>query len=198
MVGYPDERKLLIKSCATMEDLAHPAQFDSEGLRCLTVGKFGNTTDLTVGRYVGLVLFTRNEVGIESVELGIYNSGNKTAEVLSAKGDSGSLVWHMTNGKARIVGQLHSGHKLAGTSWGRSRRGSFYRTTWSAGEQHQRFVSLLLHAFVHVTDECRSQPPALSNDLEYWYSFSAYSPTLRPILSFHNYVTSHPQVSSLT
>jgi hypothetical protein len=74
------------------------------------IGKDGNTTDLTVGRYAGLFSFTKNEVGIESVELGIYNSGDKTAEVFSARRDSGSLVWCITDGRARIVGQLHSGH----------------------------------------------------------------------------------------
>ena len=97
------------------------------------VGKDGNTTDLTVGRYAGLVSFTRNEVGIESVELGIYNSG--------------SLVWYMTNGKGRIVGQLHSAqNKGCSTSnhvthctpgWylldqikKRFKYADFYRTTW--------------------------------------------------------------------
>ena len=89
---FPEGRKLRIEGCATKEDLAHPAEFDSEGQRCLIVGKDGNSTDLTVGRYAGLISFTQNEVGIESVELGIYNSGVKTAEVFSAKGDSGSLV----------------------------------------------------------------------------------------------------------
>ena len=146
---FPDERKLRIEGCATKEDLAHPAEFDSEGQRYLMVGKDGNTTDLTVGRYAGLVSFTRNEVGIESVELGIYNSGNKSVEVFSAKGDSGSLVWHMTNGKARIVGQLHSGRNkgdstsnhvtyctpgwyLLGQIKKRFKYADFYRTTWSA------------------------------------------------------------------
>jgi hypothetical protein len=143
---FPDERKLRIEGCATKEDLAHPAEFDSEGQHCLMVGKDGNTTDLTVGRYAGLVSFTQNEVGIESVELGIYNSG---PQVFSAKGDSGSLVWHMTNGKARIVGQLHSGHNKGGSTsnhvtyctpgWyllGQIRKrfkyADFYRPTWSA------------------------------------------------------------------
>jgi hypothetical protein len=111
---FPEERKLRIEGCATKEDLATPAEFDSEGQRCLIVGKDGNTTDLTVGCYAGLVSFTHNEVGIESVELGIYNSGVKNAEVFSAKGDSGSVVWHTKNGKARIVGQLHSGHNKGG------------------------------------------------------------------------------------
>jgi hypothetical protein len=146
---FPEERKLRIEGCATKEDLAHPVEFDSEGQHCLIVGKDGNTTDLTVGRYAGLVSFTRNEVGIESVEYGIYNSGDKSVEVFSAKGDSGSLVWHTTNGKARIVGQLHSGQNKGGSTsnhvtyctpgWylldqirKRFKYADFYRTTWSA------------------------------------------------------------------
>jgi len=146
---FPVQRKLRIEGCATKEDLANPAEFDSEGQRCLIVGKDGNTTDLTVGRYAGLVSFTLNEVGTESVELGIYNSGVKGAEAFSAKGDSGSLVWHATNGKARIVGQLHSGNNKGGSTsnhvtyctpgWylldqirKKFKYADFYRTTWSA------------------------------------------------------------------
>ncbi|KAJ3994379.1 hypothetical protein F5050DRAFT_1809631 [Lentinula boryana] len=72
-------------------DLTHPADFDSKGQRCLIVSKDGNSTDLTVEHYAGLVSSTQNKVGIESIELGIYNLGNKTAEVFSSKGDSGSL-----------------------------------------------------------------------------------------------------------
>ena len=141
--------KLRIEGCATKEDLANPAEFDSEGQRCLTVGKDGNTTDLTVGRYAGLVSFTLNEAGIESVELGIYNSGVNNSEAFSAKGDSGSLVWHIKNGKAHIVGQLHSGNNKGGSTrnhvtyctpgWylldqirKKFKHADFYRTTWSA------------------------------------------------------------------
>jgi hypothetical protein len=56
---FPEERKLRVGGCATKEDLANPAEFDSEGQRCLIVGKDGNTTDLTVGRYAGMVSFTQ-------------------------------------------------------------------------------------------------------------------------------------------
>jgi hypothetical protein len=146
---FPDEGKLRIWGCATKEDLAHPAEFDSEGQRCLMVGKDGNATDLTVGRYAGLVSFTQNDVGVESVELGIYNSGDKAIDAFSAKGDSGSLVWHMTNGEARIVGQLHSGCSKGGSTGNhvtyctpgwyllkqikqRFPYADFYHTTWSA------------------------------------------------------------------
>ncbi|KAJ3862325.1 hypothetical protein EV359DRAFT_83452 [Lentinula novae-zelandiae] len=146
---FPYDRKLRIEGCATKEDLSHPAEFDSEGQHCLMVGKNGNTTDLTIGRYAGLVSFTRNQAGIESIELGIYNSGDRFAEPFSAKGDSGSLVWHSTNGKARIVGQIHSGQNKGGSTsnhvtyctpgWyllgqiqKRFKYADFYRTTWSA------------------------------------------------------------------
>jgi len=143
---FPEERKLRIEGCATREDLANPAEFNSEGQQCLMVSKDGNTTDLTVGRYAGLVSFTLNAFGIESVELGIYNSGSKA---FSAKGDSGSLVWHTKNGKARIVGQVHSANNRGGSTsnhvtyctpgWylleqirKKFKYADFYRTTWSA------------------------------------------------------------------
>lgn len=114
---YPDDGKLRIHGCASKEDLAVPAEFDSEGQRCLMVGKDGNTTDLTVGRYAGLESFAQNSVGVESIELAIYNAGhNKANETFSAKGDSGSLIWHMRDGKAYIVGQLHSGHNKGGST----------------------------------------------------------------------------------
>ncbi|GAV99046.1 hypothetical protein LENED_000476 [Lentinula edodes] len=146
---FPYHRKLRIEGCATKEDLSHPAEFDSEGQHCLMVGKNGNTTDLTIGRYAGLVSFTRNQAGIESIELGIYNSGDRFAEPFSAKGDSGSLVWHSTNDKARIVGQIHSAQNKGGSTsnhvtyctpgWyllsqiqKRFKYADFYRTTWSA------------------------------------------------------------------
>ena len=130
------------------EDLAHPAKTDGEGQHCLMVSKYGNTTDLTVGCYAGLVSFTQNDISMESIKLGIYNSGNKTAEVFSAKGDLGSLIWHMTNSKACIVGQLHSEYNKGGSTsnhvtyctpgWyllGQIKKMfkyvDFYHTTWS-------------------------------------------------------------------
>ena len=102
--------------CATEEDFANPTEIDSEDRPYLTVGKDGNTTDLTFGHYAGLVSFALNEVGIPSVELSIYNMGVKTSGAFSAKGDSGSLIWHMKNGEAFIVGQLHSGSNKGGST----------------------------------------------------------------------------------
>ncbi|KAF7982241.1 hypothetical protein HWV62_29458 [Athelia sp. TMB] len=147
VVGRPSSN-FPSRGCATKEQLAKSAEFDSEGQRCLIVGQDGSAADLTVGRYAGLVSFTRNEFGVESAELGIYNSGVKNAEAFSANGDSGSLVFHTVNGKARIVGQLHPGNnKGSSTSnhviyctpgWylldqisKKFHHADFYRTTWS-------------------------------------------------------------------
>ncbi|KZP20221.1 hypothetical protein FIBSPDRAFT_911188 [Athelia psychrophila] len=88
----PKERKLRIKGCPTKEDLANPKEFDSEGQCCLIVSKDGNTTNLTVRHYTGLVSFTLNEVGIEFVGLSIYNSGVKNAVAFSTRGGSGCLI----------------------------------------------------------------------------------------------------------
>ncbi|KAF8803527.1 hypothetical protein BYT27DRAFT_7235021 [Phlegmacium glaucopus] len=125
-------KKLRIMGCATEEELANPTEIDSEGWPYLIVSKDGNTTDLTFGHYAGLVSFTLNKVGIPSVKLGIYNMG----------GDSGSL-----DGKAFIVGQLHSGSNKGGSTsnhvtyctpgWylllqikKEFKYADFYRTTW--------------------------------------------------------------------
>ena len=146
---FPVGRKLRIVGCATKKDLASPTEFDSKGNHCFIVGKDSNTTDPTIRHYAGLVSFTLNDVGIVSIELGIYNSGLKNAEVFSAKGDSGSLDWHTKDSKAYIVGQLHSGGNKGGSTsnhvtyctpgWyllsqikKQYKYANFYPTTWPA------------------------------------------------------------------
>ena len=109
-------RTLGIVGCATKEDLANPTEFDSKGKGCFIVGKDGNTTDLTVGRYAGLVSFILSDTGVWSRELAIYNSRLKKAEVFSVKGDSGSLVGRAKEGEGYIVGQPHSGENKAGST----------------------------------------------------------------------------------
>ncbi|KAH9952392.1 hypothetical protein BGW80DRAFT_1528647 [Lactifluus volemus] len=113
---FPEEGKLRIEGWSTLDELAVPENIDSEHQRFVMVAKDGNTTDLTFGRYAGLVSFTENDVGVTSIEIGIYNSGCETAEAFSEKGDSGALVWHMKNGKALIVGQLHSAQNKGGST----------------------------------------------------------------------------------
>lgn len=99
-----------------LDELGDPEDIDSEDQRFVMVGKDGNTTDLTVGRYAGLVSFTNHELGTTTMEIGIYNTGSKTVEVFSEKGDLGALVWHMKNGQGYIVGQLHSGENKGGST----------------------------------------------------------------------------------
>ncbi|WVO17507.1 hypothetical protein L204_105200 [Cryptococcus depauperatus] len=52
---FPMGRMLRIEDCVTMEDLAVSTELDSEGQRCLMVGKVVDATNLTIGRYAGLV-----------------------------------------------------------------------------------------------------------------------------------------------
>ena len=146
---FPEERKLRIEGCLTEEELANPWEFNSKGKHCLIVSKDGNTTDLTIGCYAGLVSFTLNDTGIESIELGIYNSGINDSKPFSDKGDLGSLVWHPRGDKARIVGQIHSSVNEGGSlrchvtyctpGWylleqirKKFKHADFYHTTWSA------------------------------------------------------------------
>ncbi|KAK7437159.1 hypothetical protein VKT23_018786 [Stygiomarasmius scandens] len=107
---YPEGRKLKIQGVLTPELLANPDLHDSKGQPCLIVGKHGTKTGLTFGCYAGLVSFLCNEVGVESIELGIYNCG-KNAVAFSDKGDSGALVW---DSLGRIFGQIHSGQSKGG------------------------------------------------------------------------------------
>ena len=67
--------------------------------------KDGNATDLTVGRYAGLEANLCDDLGVESVELAIYNY-NLQSGSFSNKGDSGSLIF---DGEGHMVGILHSG-----------------------------------------------------------------------------------------
>ena len=112
----PLQGKFRIEGWSTLDELAVPDDIDSEHQRFVMVGKDGSTTDLTVGRYAGLVSFTENDAGVTSIEIGIYNAGPKIPEVFSDKGDSGALVWHIKNGKGYIVGQIHSGENKGGSS----------------------------------------------------------------------------------
>ena len=102
---YPTQRKLRINGCVTREVLDNPDCFDSDNKPCLVVMKDGNTTDLTVGRYSGTEAYVCDELGIESIELAIYNYEKESGD-FAAKGDSGSLVF---DGLGRMVGIIHSG-----------------------------------------------------------------------------------------
>ncbi|KAL5536327.1 hypothetical protein ACEPAF_148 [Sanghuangporus sanghuang] len=123
---FPANRQLRINGCVTRELLANPDTFDSNGEPCIVVMKDGNTTDLTVGRYAGLEAYTCDDLGVESVELAIYNY-DKQSGPFSAKGDSGSLVF---DGQGKMVGILHSDLAKGGNS-----HVSYATPAWWALEQ---------------------------------------------------------------
>jgi len=102
---FPSGGWLRLRGYVPASLLAAPECYDSNGEPCLIVMKDGNTTDLTVGRYVGLEAYTCDEFDNETTELAIYNY-NKQSGPFSAKGDSGSAVF---TGDGRLVGILHSG-----------------------------------------------------------------------------------------
>ena len=51
---FPEGRKLRIEGCLTKEELANPTEVDSDGRRCLIVGKDGNTVTICTYTAYGL------------------------------------------------------------------------------------------------------------------------------------------------
>ncbi|KAJ7275490.1 hypothetical protein B0H12DRAFT_1266948 [Mycena haematopus] len=113
---FPDDARLPLSIFAGKISLSLLSERDSLGHKCLTVGKDGNSTDFTIGRFTGLESFTQNDAGVESKDYTVYNSGYNSVQPFSARGDSGSAVWYVSGNKGRIVGQLHSGVSKDGTS----------------------------------------------------------------------------------
>jgi hypothetical protein len=83
------------------------------------------------------------------MELAIINLDHKGVIPFAERGDSGSLVWHCKDGKAYMVGQLHSAINAGGNprnhvsyctpAWylleqikKKFKYADFYRTTWSS------------------------------------------------------------------
>ncbi|KAG9080141.1 hypothetical protein FRC06_007036, partial [Ceratobasidium sp. 370] len=104
-IEFPDNRLLKIQGVVTRELLAAPDCYDEDGDPIYIVGKDGNTTDLTVGRYAGLEAYLCDEFGKESIEVAVYNY-SKASGNFAAKGDSGSLIF---TGDGRMLAILHSG-----------------------------------------------------------------------------------------
>ncbi|KAI6147674.1 hypothetical protein BKA82DRAFT_1003578 [Pisolithus tinctorius] len=97
---FPINGLLRINGWVPRELLAHPDCFDNNGEPCLIVMKDGNTTDLTVGRFAGLEAYLCDELGVESIELAIYNYDRNSGPFFP-KGDSGSLIF---GGEGHMVG----------------------------------------------------------------------------------------------
>jgi hypothetical protein len=111
MFKFPPRGQLRINGWVTRELLANTNCFDSNSEPHLIVMKDGNTTNLTVGCYAGLESYLCDNLGVESIELAIYNH-DKLSGPFSAKGDSGSLIF---DGQGHMVGILHSGMPKGGT-----------------------------------------------------------------------------------
>ncbi|KAI0055877.1 hypothetical protein BV25DRAFT_1872997 [Artomyces pyxidatus] len=103
-VRFPTNRQVRINGCVSRELLAVPDCFDNNGEPCLIVMKDGNASDLTVGRYAGLEAYLCDDLGVESVELAVYNRDQQSGP-FSAKGYSG-----------RMVGIIHSGMPRGGSN----------------------------------------------------------------------------------
>ncbi|KZT25965.1 hypothetical protein NEOLEDRAFT_1156078 [Neolentinus lepideus HHB14362 ss-1] len=100
---FPADRELRINGWLTRE--LNPDCFDSNGKPCLVVMKDGYTPNLTVGCYAGLEAYICDGLGVESMELAVYNY-DKQSGSFSDKGDSGSLVF---DGMGHMVGIVHTG-----------------------------------------------------------------------------------------
>ncbi|KAF8431838.1 hypothetical protein L210DRAFT_3764124 [Boletus edulis BED1] len=109
----------------------------------------------------------------------------------SSKLHTGSLVWHTKDGKARIVGQLHSGqHKGGSTSnhvtyctpgWyllmqikKKFKYADFYRTTWP----------------VHIPDELRSL--CIGEPFHIVFSYNHFTPTIPTLFTSRLSTANHP------
>ncbi|CAE6519816.1 unnamed protein product [Rhizoctonia solani] len=111
-IKFPHDCLLRIQGVVTRELLATPDCSDENGDPLYIVGKNGNTTGFTTGRYSGLEAYLCDESGRESIEVAIYNY-SKTSGNFSAKGDSGSLIF---TGDGRMLAILHSGMPKGGHS----------------------------------------------------------------------------------
>lgn len=126
---FPSNGRLRIRGVVTREQLALPDSLDEQGNPTYVVGKDGNTTDLTVGRYAGLEAYTCDSLGKESREVAIYNY-SKTSGNFAERGDSGSLIF---TGDGRMLAILHSGMPK-----GLSSHVTYATPGWWAVEQLQK------------------------------------------------------------
>ena len=98
--------KLRLRGTVKRQDLSNPTSVDEFGNARTIVGKYGSTTELTWGHFVGVEAYLCDRFGHESKELAIYNSSKNDRSNFSAKGDSGAPIWNV---KGEILGFLHSG-----------------------------------------------------------------------------------------
>ena len=101
----PADLQLPVRGALTHRLVVNPDTEDKNGEPLYIVGKYGNTTKLTLGRYSGMNAYIRTDLGLESREVVVYNY-SKTSGDFSDHGDSGSLIF---TGSGDALTVLHSG-----------------------------------------------------------------------------------------
>ncbi|KAI5804818.1 hypothetical protein DFH27DRAFT_386757 [Peziza echinospora] len=101
----PTSLQLPIRSIVPRRRVLNPDTMDKNGNPLYIVGKYGNATKLTLGRYSGMEGYICQEFGLESREVVVYNL-SKTSGDFSDQGDSGSLIF---TGDGSGLAMLHSG-----------------------------------------------------------------------------------------
>ncbi|CUA76414.1 Glycogen phosphorylase, liver form [Bos taurus] [Rhizoctonia solani] len=101
----PSNRVLRIRGVVERELLNMRDSYDDDMVPVFIVGKDGNATDLTLGRYSGLEAYVCDKSNNRSIELAIFNYDRMSGD-FSAKGDSGALIW---TSDGRMLAVLHSG-----------------------------------------------------------------------------------------
>ena len=107
-----DNRLLKIGKTLTRPLPATPDCVDENGDPLYVVGKYGNKTGFTLGRYSGLEGYICSDSGLESKEIVVYNF-DPAYDSFSDHGDSGALIFNSEGGGLAL---LHSGILSGGHS----------------------------------------------------------------------------------
>ncbi|CAE6459959.1 unnamed protein product [Rhizoctonia solani] len=103
----PPDRVLRICGVVERKFLKMSVHYDDNEVPVFIVGKDGNTSGLTLGRYCGLEAYVHDENATpsRSIEVAIFNYDMNSGD-FSTWGDSGALIW---TSDGRMLAVLHSG-----------------------------------------------------------------------------------------
>ncbi|KAI0044599.1 hypothetical protein FA95DRAFT_1681056 [Auriscalpium vulgare] len=109
----PIDLQLPVRCVLPFKQVITPDTKDRYGEPLYIVGKYGNATKLTLGRYSGMDAYICTDLGLESREVAVYNHGTYSGGFpdhgdsdFSDHGDSGSLIF---TGDGDALAILHSG-----------------------------------------------------------------------------------------
>ncbi|KAI0750529.1 hypothetical protein C8Q74DRAFT_1222660 [Fomes fomentarius] len=106
---YPHDHLFRLSGYVDAAGLANPYLMDENGNAGFIVSKYGQSTDLTFGRFSELEAYTCDEFGHESWEVAVLNFSRKHGN-FSGKGDSGAAIF---NAEGKLVAILHSGMRMS-------------------------------------------------------------------------------------